>query len=73
VTSRLDGENAVALIRLLIEATRQREPHIDAAWATHLEAVELNAAREIVEATPDEEFSKGIRYAVWPVFAAVVS
>jgi hypothetical protein len=67
-------ENRPAMIRLLLNSVRQREPDAEQAplWSERIAAAERSLLPQFGRPT-ELEHQSGVRHAVWPVLAAVVS
>ncbi|CAN5330732.1 hypothetical protein BH09GEM1_BH09GEM1_42430 [soil metagenome] len=70
--TELDANNAAKVLRLLIASQRQREPQSDSVWPERLDAAERDLL-PLLGRPSAEELENGIRHAVWPMFAGVIT
>lgn len=71
-TEEITGDARAALLRGLLGATRQRDPAGADSWGQRLQQSERDGLPLFGRPTASE-FQAGVRHAVWPIFAAVLS
>jgi superfamily II DNA or RNA helicase len=70
--TELVGDDHASMIRAVLRSTRQKEP-VNAAWWSDLLARTEQETLNRLGRPSQQEFEAGVRHAVWPIFAAVVS
>jgi hypothetical protein len=70
----ITGDQRASLIRALLSAVRQREPMPEhaAAWADRIASAERSILPLLGRPTQPEH-QNGVRHAIWPILAAVIS
>jgi len=66
-----DPPGRAALVRALMETSRVQNPDTSTSWPETLKKAESRVIPQLGRPTPDQ-FRDGVRYAVWPILAAVV-